>query len=79
MLNKFSLPIFEKRMLLVALLSSAFTLILILAMAILTYGPFTKNIRFIIVMYMSSHLTVSTLGHSTNFKSLIASYRQDYH
>jgi hypothetical protein len=61
MLQKFSLPIFEKRMLFVALLSSAFTLLLVLTLAIFTYGDFTKDINFLIIIYMLSHTTVSAL------------------
>ncbi|KAF5322466.1 hypothetical protein D9619_002207 [Psilocybe cf. subviscida] len=56
MLKKFSLPIFEKRMLFVALLSSAFTLLLVLALAVITYGPFTKDLRYIVLVYMLSHM-----------------------
>lgn len=63
MLQQFSLPIFEKRMLLVALLSSAATLLLDVTLALITYGPLTKDIRFIIVLYMLSNMAV---GASTN-------------
>lgn len=53
----------DKAIVMISLGSSALTFILVMVITIITYGPFTKDISYNIVIYMLAQMTVSPLQY----------------